>query len=68
MAVNYATGLSDYDNKGVCGTPEIVEDEEKLNTKVEILSRMIKESNYCVLYVGAGLSTSAGIPDFRFVF
>lgn len=28
MAVDYAKGLSDYDNKGICGLPEIKDDDD----------------------------------------
>jgi len=33
--------------------------------KIELLQRAINEANYIVALTGAGISTSAGIPDFR---
>lgn len=38
---------------------------EQLNKSVEYLSNLIKVSEHCVIYTGAGISTSAGINDFR---
>ncbi|XP_030015826.1 NAD-dependent protein deacylase sirtuin-6 [Sphaeramia orbicularis] len=65
MSVNYAAGLSPYADKGVCGLPEIFDGPEKLKTKVETLAQLIKDSEYLVVHTGAGISTAAGIPDFR---
>lgn len=65
MSVNYASGLSPYDNKGVCGLEEIEESENDVKLKTELLANLIKESKHVVVLVGAGISTSAGIPDFR---
>uniref|UniRef100_A0A3Q0SQX4 protein acetyllysine N-acetyltransferase n=1 Tax=Amphilophus citrinellus TaxID=61819 RepID=A0A3Q0SQX4_AMPCI len=65
MSVNYAAGLSPYANKGVCGLPEHFDSPEELKAKVEALAQLIKESQYLVVHSGAGISTSAGIPDFR---
>ncbi|XP_061098922.1 NAD-dependent protein deacetylase sirtuin-6 [Conger conger] len=65
MSVNYAAGLSPYAHKGVCGLPESFDSPEELQRKVAILAQMVKESRYMVAHTGAGISTSAGIPDFR---
>ncbi|KAG5847881.1 hypothetical protein ANANG_G00130930 [Anguilla anguilla] len=65
MSVNYAAGLSPYANKGVCGLPEVFDSPEELQNKVAILAQLVQESQYMVVHTGAGISTSAGIPDFR---
>lgn len=41
------------------------EDIETLDTKILELTKMIQNSKYCVFFTGAGISTSAGIPDYR---
>ena len=83
MSINYAKALSEYDNKGVLGLPEVGEEEnillhfltlccckvfdgeEALLHKCALLAEYIRESKCCVVYTGAGVSTAAGIPDFR---
>jgi len=44
---------------------EILDSEEELDEKVEQLARLVRESRYTVFFTGAGVSTSAGIPDYR---
>ncbi|CAG2119376.1 unnamed protein product, partial [Medioppia subpectinata] len=65
MSANYANGLSDYEDKGVCGLQEIFEPPEEVESKVELLSKWLIQSKCVVVYCGAGISTSVGIPDFR---
>lgn len=38
---------------------------EVLREKIQRLANLIQESNHLVAFTGAGISTSAGIPDFR---
>lgn len=63
--LGYAARLSEYDNKGVCGIPEQPDDPLKLNKSLDRLTEMIRRSPHTVIHTGAGISTSAGIPDFR---
>ena len=66
MSCNYAEGLSPYDHKGKLGQAEIFDSPEEVDRKVDLLTKWIsKESSHTVFYTGAGISTSAGIPDFR---
>lgn len=65
MSVNYAAGLSYYPHKGKCGQPEFKDGVGELDQKIEQLTQMLKDSKFCVVLTGAGISTSCGIPDFR---
>ncbi|XP_014293790.1 NAD-dependent protein deacetylase Sirt6 [Halyomorpha halys] len=65
MSCSYAEGLSPYENKGKLGLKEVFESDESLVDKVKQLSKWITSSNHVVVHTGAGISTSAGIPDFR---
>lgn len=89
MSCDYANGLSDYNDKGVLGVPEVkkpenngkkknsqnslipqffqvFDDEKTINEKCALLAQMILASKHVVVHTGAGISTSAGIPDFRY--
>ena len=57
--------MSEYKNKGVCGLPEARETKRSLTIKLRTLTQLIRESRHTVVLTGAGVSTSAGIPDFR---
>ena len=65
MSDSYASRLSEYKNKGVCGLPEHVDTERRMVLKTAKLLEMVKAAKHVVVLTGAGISTSAGIPDFR---
>lgn len=65
MSVSYASGLSYYANKGVCGLPEYTDTSSVLETKLNELYQLMRRSQFTVVHTGAGISTSSGIPDFR---
>eukprot|EP00095_Tigriopus_kingsejongensis_P006045 snap_masked-scaffold651_size119386-processed-gene-0.22 protein:Tk06045 transcript:snap_masked-scaffold651_size119386-processed-gene-0.22-mRNA-1 annotation:"mono-adp-ribosyltransferase sirtuin-6" len=65
MSCNYAEGLSPYPHKGRLGAPEKWDEPEKVRTQVRVLAGWLRESRHTVVHTGAGISTSAGIPDFR---
>lgn len=65
MSVNYAEGLSPYDNKGRVDLKEFFDSPADLKQKLDELAELVKNSSHLVVHTGAGVSTSAGIPDFR---
>ena len=44
---------------------EYFDPEDILETKIEKLAQLIRNSKHFIAFTGAGISTSAGIPDFR---
>ncbi len=52
-------------NKGVCGLPESFDSKRALAYKLDKLVQLLQLSRHTVVLTGAGISTSAGIPDFR---
>lgn len=44
---------------------QVFDDESTVEQKVEKLVEWIKAAKHVVIHTGAGISTSAGIPDFR---
>ena len=54
-----------YVYKGVCGLPESQDTPRALAYNLDRLVELVQKSNYTVALTGAGISTSAGIPDFR---
>lgn len=65
MSCNYAEGLSAYHDKGVLGVAERFDDEETVAKKCRQLADWMLNAKKVVVHTGAGISTSAGIPDFR---
>lgn len=62
---NYAGRLSEYPNKGLCGLPEKTENKRSFSFKMKKLTSLVQNAKHIVVITGAGVSTSAGIPDFR---
>lgn len=44
---------------------EFYDEPDVLEKKIATLAQYVKESNYFCAYTGAGISTAAGISDFR---
>ena len=44
---------------------EYFDSPEELDMKCDQLASWILESNHCCAFTGAGISTAAGIPDYR---
>lgn len=65
MSAGYAARLSEYTNKGVVGLPESFDSKRQLKLKYGKLIELLRDSKHLVVLTGAGISTSAGIPDFR---
>ncbi|OQV18819.1 NAD-dependent protein deacetylase Sirt6 [Hypsibius exemplaris] len=65
MSQNYAAGLSKYKHKGVLGLKEIYDNDAEMKRKVLELSKLMQSAKHVVLHTGAGISTAAGISDFR---
>lgn len=63
--LGYASRLSAYPNKGVTGLPEREDSKRVLTTKLKRLVDLVSAAERVVVLTGAGISTSAGIPDFR---
>lgn len=65
MSLGYAEKLSYREDVGTVGMPEIFETPELVQNKIEELAAMVQKSKHLVVFTGAGISTSSGIPDFR---
>ncbi|CAK9148870.1 unnamed protein product [Ilex paraguariensis] len=65
MSLGYAEKLSYIEDVGKVGMSEIFDPPDVLQEKIERLAMMIQKSKHLVVFTGAGISTSCGIPDFR---
>ncbi|XP_012261811.2 NAD-dependent protein deacetylase Sirt6 [Athalia rosae] len=65
MSCSYADGLTPYDNKGQLGLEEKFDSDETLRIKCDLLAEWMNKAQHIVVHTGAGISTAAGIPDFR---
>jgi len=44
---------------------QFMDDENILQVKVDKLAHLLSSSKHAIIYTGAGISTSANIPDYR---
>jgi mono-ADP-ribosyltransferase sirtuin 6 len=65
MSGGYAARLTKGVDYGKCGLPEHQDNDRVQTARISKLVKLIRSSNYIVAHTGAGISTSAGIPDFR---
>lgn len=65
MSLGYAEKLSFIEDVGNVGMTEYFDPPQLLQEKIERLAVMIQKSKHLVVFTGAGISTSCGIPDFR---
>jgi len=66
MSLGYAEKLSyRSDLGGQLGSPELFDGDAELSAKVGELAELMRASRRIMVFTGAGISTSCGIPDFR---
>ncbi|KAK8490523.1 hypothetical protein V6N13_031695 [Hibiscus sabdariffa] len=65
MSLGYAEKLSFIEDVGQVGMTEFFDSAHVLQDKIEQLAKLVEKSRHLVVFTGAGISTSCGIPDFR---
>ncbi|BBN67377.1 sirtuin 1 [Prunus dulcis] len=65
MSLGYAEKLSYIEDVGQVGMTEHFDPSPVLQEKIERLAMLVQKSKHLVVFTGAGISTSCGIPDFR---
>ncbi|KAL6199734.1 hypothetical protein ACLB2K_029517 [Fragaria x ananassa] len=65
MSLGYAEKLSYIEDVGSVGMSEHFDAPDVLQQKIEQLASLVQKSKHLVVFTGAGISTSCGIPDFR---
>jgi NAD+-dependent protein deacetylase sirtuin 6 len=66
MSLGYAEKLSfREDLGGQIGAPECYDAPQEVEQKVDLLAHLVAAAQRIVVFTGAGISTSCGIPDFR---
>ncbi|KAK4278292.1 hypothetical protein QN277_016157 [Acacia crassicarpa] len=65
MSLGYAEKLSFIEDVGNVGMKEYFDSPHAVREKTERLAMLIKRCKHLVVFTGAGISTSCGIPDFR---
>ncbi|TQD80325.1 hypothetical protein C1H46_034123 [Malus baccata] len=65
MSLGYAEKLSYIEDVGQVGMTEHFDMPQVLQEKIERLAMLVQKSKHLVVFTGAGISTSCGIPDFR---
>lgn len=65
MSLGYAEKLSYIEDVGQVGMTEHFDPPHVLQEKIERLAMLVQKSKHLVVFTGAGISTSCGIPDFR---
>eukprot|EP00775_Hariotina_reticulata_P004906 gene4906-5150_t len=66
MSLGYASRLSHREDLGGrLGDPELFDPPHLLLDKARKLADLVQQANKIIAFTGAGISTAAGIPDFR---